>query len=56
MLCGRKFWQGEGLSNMPTFRIRMALAALATIDDKHIATRRIFCSLNAKYLLGAKVT
>ncbi len=31
MLCGAKLWQGEALSNMRAFRIRMACTAFATI-------------------------
>jgi hypothetical protein len=31
MSCGAKVWQGEALSNMPTFRIRMADKSFTTV-------------------------
>ena len=31
MSCGAKVWQGEALSNMPTFRIRMARKLFTTV-------------------------
>jgi hypothetical protein len=31
MSCGAKVWQGEALSNMPTFRIRMACKLFTTV-------------------------
>jgi hypothetical protein len=39
MLCVGNFWQGEGLSNMPTFRIRMAITVFATVSRHRLGTQ-----------------